>query len=163
MPAQQQLISMYPELEDAFATTNQNWNGPYWLENAIQQDELLSLGAEVALRKKATLDVQPALCFASDAAVTARPTPSSEQLSSQVIVCPTIDSIPPGRQTAKVLQCGICNSDKLFDRKYDLERHMRTHTDGAFPCTVAGCDRQGQKAFKGAEHLRNHLQKMHGQ
>ncbi|KAF2167872.1 hypothetical protein M409DRAFT_22020 [Zasmidium cellare ATCC 36951] len=154
MPAQQQHITMYPEFEDTFATTNQNWNGPYWLENAIKQDHLL---AASSCDDAAEGSRHPAQHCGND--VVARQ-PSVQ--AYRTIVCTAIDSIPPGRQAAKVLQCGICFSDKLFDRKYELERHMRTHEDGAFPCTVAGCERQGEKAFRRAEHLRNHLRKVHG-
>lgn len=30
---------LYPEFEDAFATMNRDWNGPYWLDHAVEQDQ----------------------------------------------------------------------------------------------------------------------------
>ncbi|KAF7186728.1 hypothetical protein HII31_11960 [Pseudocercospora fuligena] len=82
---------------------------------------------------------------------------------SDIMVCLTADSIPPGRQPTKRLLCGHpgCTSLKLFDRKYELERHMATHLDGAFKCPVEGCPRKDE-AFKRKEHLKNHLWKLHG-
>ena len=78
------------------------------------------------------------------------------------IVCPSIASIPPGRQAARILKCGIttCTSTKLFDRKHELERHMKTHDPGEYPCTVFVCI-YAVNGFKRKEHLRNHLRKVH--
>lgn len=45
-PLQLRPVSMYPEFEDAFATMNKDWNGPYWLENAISHDQANSLSAQ---------------------------------------------------------------------------------------------------------------------
>jgi hypothetical protein len=79
-----------------------------------------------------------------------------------VMVCPTIDSVPPGRQPTSILKCGMCNSNKLFSRKYELDRHMATHAPGQYPCLQPGCLRKGEKAFKRTEHLRGHMTKVHG-
>ena len=79
------------------------------------------------------------------------------------IPCSSIESIPPGKAGAKVLKCGIpgCTSNNLFDRKYELQRHMDTHVQGRFPCHISGCERGATHPFKRAEHLRNHMRKIH--
>ena len=81
-----------------------------------------------------------------------------------IIICPTIHSIPCGRQAAKILKCGIpgCIADKLFDRKYELERHMKGHGGRHHPCTQDGCSRTGNKAFARSDKLREHMRKLHG-
>lgn len=85
------------------------------------------------------------------------------EAASDIIICSSSDSIPPGRQPTKRLLCGHpgCESLKLFDRKYELERHMATHLEGDFKCPIEGCPRK-DKAFKRKEHLRNHLRNLHG-
>lgn len=98
--------------------------------------------------------------------------PSSTTISSAsaavpaaagIIVCPTVDSIPGGKQPAKILKCGIarCASTTLFDRKYELERHMKTHGEGAFTCPVAGCERMF-RGFPRSDKLADHKKKVHG-
>ncbi|KAK5687345.1 hypothetical protein LTS10_001483 [Elasticomyces elasticus] len=80
------------------------------------------------------------------------------------IVCPDINSIPTGRQPLKNLKCGIsgCTLKTLFDRRFELERHMRTHSAGDFPCAVHGCERN-VKPFTRPDKLGEHLKKVHGQ
>ncbi|KAK4963327.1 hypothetical protein LTR10_000955 [Elasticomyces elasticus] len=84
--------------------------------------------------------------------------------SSGFMLCYDIDSIPTGRQTSKKLKCGIagCTLTTLFDRKFELERHMRTHFVGDFPCSVHGCERN-LKPFTRPDKLGEHLKKVHGQ
>ena len=79
------------------------------------------------------------------------------------VVCPTIESIPPGRQAGNILRCGYvgCTSKQVFERKYELQRHMETHEPGKFPCPELGCCRSGRRAFTRREHLRNHISKLH--
>ncbi|KAK5746575.1 hypothetical protein LTR17_000591 [Elasticomyces elasticus] len=81
-----------------------------------------------------------------------------------LVVCHDIDSIPSGRQVSKSLKCGVagCTLTTLFDRKFELERHMRTHDAGKFPCRVHGCDRNA-KPFTRPDKLGEHLKKVHGQ
>ena len=81
-----------------------------------------------------------------------------------IINCPTIADIPPGRQTAKILKCGIagCTSTKLFDRKWELERHVKSHEGRKFPCLVAECSRRVDKAFARADKRNEHMRKVHG-
>lgn len=80
-----------------------------------------------------------------------------------IIVCSNLDAIPPGRQRARILKCGIagCTSTRLFDRKYELERHMKTHEEGDFACLVAGCERVA-RTFTRFDKLREHMRKVHG-
>lgn len=80
-----------------------------------------------------------------------------------IIICSGPDAIPPGRQRAKTLKCGMtgCKSTKLLERKYELERHMKTHEAGAFACQVVGCERI-VKAFTRLDKLREHMSKAHG-
>ena len=89
------------------------------------------------------------------------------QASSSVatpITCPSIDSIPPGRQSTKILKCGIagCTSTKLFDRKWELQRHMVGHGGRNFSFTVSGCTRRGNEAFARDDKLREHMRTVHG-
>lgn len=79
-----------------------------------------------------------------------------------VIVCYSANDVPPGRQRAKILQCGICMFDKFFDRKHELERHMAAHYPGKFPCLQVGCALNGAKAFKRADKLLKHVRAVHG-
>ncbi|KAK3631388.1 hypothetical protein LTR56_016885 [Elasticomyces elasticus] len=84
--------------------------------------------------------------------------------SSGIMLCYDIDSIPTGRQASKNLKCGIsgCTLKTLFDRKFELERHMRTHDTGNFPCPVHGCERN-TKPFTRPDKLGEHVKKVHGQ
>ena len=34
----QNTTQTYPDMGDAFATMNQDWNGPYWVQNAFDLD-----------------------------------------------------------------------------------------------------------------------------
>lgn len=81
-----------------------------------------------------------------------------------LIACPTIDSIPPGRQRSKVLKCGVasCTSDKLFDRHFEMKRHMETHMRGNFPCSVRGCNRGDGNPFNRPDKLGEHMRRIHG-
>ena len=79
-----------------------------------------------------------------------------------VIICLTIASIPPGRQSAKTLQCGICNADRLFDRHYEMKRHMETHFAGTYPCTAVNCKRGPTNPFTRADKLGEHARRVHG-
>ncbi|KAK4888632.1 hypothetical protein LTR27_012476 [Elasticomyces elasticus] len=81
---------------------------------------------------------------------------------TNVIVCHQPTDAPIGKTPTKVLQCGICMSNTLFDRRYELERHMATHVDGKHPCLQPGCPHTGARAFKRTEHLRNHRRRIHG-
>ncbi|TKA76447.1 hypothetical protein B0A55_06105 [Friedmanniomyces simplex] len=78
-----------------------------------------------------------------------------------IIVCHRISDIPPGRKAAKILQCGICMSDKLFDRRFELERHMALHWPEQHPCVQPGCAFTGARAFKRADELRKHEREAH--
>ncbi|KAK3635592.1 hypothetical protein LTR56_014632 [Elasticomyces elasticus] len=91
------------------------------------------------------------------------PAPSSTATAlNTIIVCYQASDAPQGRQPAKMLQCGTCMSPTLFDRRYELERHMSTHLDGKYPCLHPGCPYTGARAFKRTEHLRNHRRRIHG-
>lgn len=81
-----------------------------------------------------------------------------------LIICSSIDIIPPGRQSGKILKCGIpgCASTALFARKCDLQRHMQGHGRPKFPCMQSECSRRGNKAFARADKLREHMRKIHG-
>lgn len=81
-----------------------------------------------------------------------------------IVVCPSIASIPTGRQATKILKCGIvgCTSNKLFDRKWELERHMKGHEGRKFPCLMPECPRRGDKAFARADKRNEHMRKVHG-
>ncbi|KAK5738909.1 hypothetical protein LTR17_005635 [Elasticomyces elasticus] len=87
---------------------------------------------------------------------------STASAADNVIVCHRATDAPTGRQVARILQCGICMSPRLFDRRYELERHMATHLDGKHPCLHPGCPYTGARAFKRTEHLRNHRRRIHG-
>lgn len=86
---------------------------------------------------------------------------SSVVQQPSIIICPTVASIPPGRQRAKILQCGICFSVDLFDRHHEMRRHMESrHMMGQFPCNVPGCNRIA-KPFTRADKLLEHKRKVH--
>ncbi|KAK5731401.1 hypothetical protein LTR15_001341 [Elasticomyces elasticus] len=87
---------------------------------------------------------------------------STAAAPTTIVVCHRPTDIPTGRQPARILQCGICMTDTLFDRRYELERHMATHVDGNHPCLHHGCPYIGARAFKRTEHLRNHRRRIHG-
>ncbi|KAK4888630.1 hypothetical protein LTR27_012474 [Elasticomyces elasticus] len=78
------------------------------------------------------------------------------------IVCYQGSHAPRGRQATKILKCGLCMSNKLFDRRFELERHMATHFPGGYPCPLLDCRFRGAKAFKRADKLRDHLRITHG-
>ncbi|KAM3416294.1 hypothetical protein BST61_g7900 [Cercospora zeina] len=78
------------------------------------------------------------------------------------IVCKDIASIPPGRQHAALLQCGICMHPHLWSRKADLKRHMETHQPGTHFCHVNGCRRGPGNGFTRVDKLHEHLKKIHG-
>ena len=81
-----------------------------------------------------------------------------------LIVCPNVDSIPPGRQASKILKCGIagCTAAKLFDRKYELQHHMQGHAGKIYTCLEPGCPCRGDNAFARADKLGEHVRKAHG-
>ncbi|KAK5738910.1 hypothetical protein LTR17_005636 [Elasticomyces elasticus] len=81
---------------------------------------------------------------------------------TNTIVCVQADDAPSGRQPAKILRCGLCMSSKLFDRRYELERHMSTHFPGQYPCTQPGCTFVGSRAFKRSDKLVKHKREAHG-
>ena len=83
--------------------------------------------------------------------------------SSNIIVCHDAESTPSGRQRDKRLKCGItgCTSTRLFDRKYELVRHMKTHKQGAYSCPVDECPRS-VRAFTRSDKLWEHMRKAHG-
>ncbi len=89
---------------------------------------------------------------------------SSTPVPDNFIVCIDIDSIPPGRQQSKILKCGIAGytCEALFDRRFDLERHMKTHGAGGHPCPVPGCKRDARKPFNRRDKLQEHRKKVHG-
>jgi hypothetical protein len=84
--------------------------------------------------------------------------------AAPTLVCPDINSIPPGRQPAKILKCGFhgCTSTTLFDRKYELARYMMKHQASAFPCLINGCPRKGQNGFYRKDKLMEHEHDVHG-
>ncbi|KAK3623157.1 hypothetical protein LTR56_021739 [Elasticomyces elasticus] len=88
--------------------------------------------------------------------------PTIAAAADRTIICNQPSDAPPGRQPAKILQCGTCMSTTLFDRRYELERHMATHNDGNHPCLHSECPYTGARAFKRTEHLRNHRRRIHG-
>ena len=54
-------------------------------------------------------------------------------------------------------------SGKLFDRKYELQRHMETHGNGQYFCSAQACPRWGAKSFYRYDKLKDHMQKAHTQ
>ncbi|KAK0365506.1 hypothetical protein LTR91_002949 [Friedmanniomyces endolithicus] len=84
--------------------------------------------------------------------------------AAAIIVCPSIDGIPRGRQQAKILKCGFpgCISNARFDRPHELERHMALHFPGNYPGVQPGCIFTGMTAFKRADKLRKHEREAHG-
>ncbi|KAK4963711.1 hypothetical protein LTR10_001342 [Elasticomyces elasticus] len=79
-----------------------------------------------------------------------------------IIVCVQADDAPSGRQPNKILRCGLCMSSKLFDRRYELERHMSMHFPGQYPFMQPGCTFVGPRAFKRADKLVKHKREAHG-
>ncbi|KAK3680088.1 hypothetical protein LTR78_000465 [Recurvomyces mirabilis] len=77
------------------------------------------------------------------------------------VVCYNVSDIPPGRQPAKILQCGICFSGKLFNGAYEIKRHMATHSQGQFACDEPGCDCVGTSAFTRKDKLVKHMREAH--
>ncbi|KAK5681894.1 hypothetical protein LTS10_006428 [Elasticomyces elasticus] len=87
--------------------------------------------------------------------------PSSMLAASPIAVCFRPNDAPSGRKRGS-LQCGICMSNKLFDRKHELERHMSIHFPGQYPCVQPGCTFTGAQAFKRADKLVKHKREAHG-
>ncbi|KAK5167717.1 uncharacterized protein LTR77_007416 [Saxophila tyrrhenica] len=133
------------------------WNGPYWLDDALaalpSSEEAEVVGLKLDTRAET-----------SSHAFEALPTTSDSQLQDNVIVCNDVNAICPGRQPTKSLKCGVagCTTDKLFDRKYELERHMKTHEVGSFLYTATGCKRDGRKPFNRRDKLQDHQRRVHG-
>ncbi|KAK3708323.1 hypothetical protein LTR37_011588 [Vermiconidia calcicola] len=158
---------------DDLEAESRYWNGPYWLDDAVASDNhavAASEDAATAGRNHSCISTPLPDAVAStsrlldasnlpDAAYKGAP---GTQLSA--IVCTSIDSIPGGRQSSKILKCGIagCTSDKLFDRKYELQRHMEGHQGRNYPCLEPGCPRTGDKAFARADKRNEHMTKVHG-
>ncbi|KAK4888631.1 hypothetical protein LTR27_012475 [Elasticomyces elasticus] len=67
-----------------------------------------------------------------------------------IIVCYEPSDAPSGWKL-KTLQCGIFKSDKLFNRRFELARHMTTHFPGQYPCMQPGCAFTGVRALKRAD------------
>ncbi|KAK5711457.1 hypothetical protein LTR17_018393 [Elasticomyces elasticus] len=84
------------------------------------------------------------------------------QTGMNTVVCVQADDAPSGKQPAKILRCGLCMSSKLFDRRYELERHMSIHFPGQYPCMQPGCTFFGPRAFKRADKLVKHKREAHG-
>ncbi|KAK5122081.1 hypothetical protein LTR85_004327 [Meristemomyces frigidus] len=80
-----------------------------------------------------------------------------------IVVCLDINSIPSGRQRAKILRCGVvgCTSTALFGRKYELKRHMEGH-QSSYACSIPGCTRGVAKPLKRADKLAEHMRRAHG-
>ncbi|KLO19938.1 hypothetical protein SCHPADRAFT_935052 [Schizopora paradoxa] len=58
------------------------------------------------------------------------------------------------KRTPQNLKCSVCAREFLPNRKADLDRHMRIHTnEKPFKCTFEGCD----KAFKQSSALKIHV------
>ncbi|KAK4554349.1 hypothetical protein LTR86_008557 [Recurvomyces mirabilis] len=75
-----------------------------------------------------------------------------------VWVCKGVNDIPRRRQQAKSLQCGICFSNKLFKRAYEIKRHMASHFPGLFACDEPGF---GMSAFTRKDKLMRHVREAH--
>ncbi|OMP83134.1 Regulatory protein brlA [Diplodia seriata] len=77
---------------------------------------------------------------------------------------PQVDASQRQRQVAKPFQCNHpgCNS-KGFNRKYELQRHMRKHSRSqTFLCPVAGCRfQQPADAFYRHDKLVCHMKACH--
>ncbi|KAK4899387.1 hypothetical protein LTR27_003120 [Elasticomyces elasticus] len=127
------------------------FDNPDWVELAIRQDP-----RPLAAAPQGVLANSHAVCQETAAA--------RAGVTTRVIVCQDINGIPSGRQASKNLMCGIsgCTLKTLFDRKFELERHMRTHDTGNFPCHVHGCERN-TKPFTRPDKLSEHVKKVHGQ
>ncbi|CAO2648718.1 Nn.00g096670.m01.CDS01 [Neocucurbitaria sp. VM-36] len=72
---------------------------------------------------------------------------------------PTAQNVPtsPSLEGLHVCHVDGCNL-KTFNRKADLERHMRKHegkTD--YPCLAVGCKRTGSRAFTRPDKLKAHI------
>lgn len=67
-------------------------------------------------------------------------------------------------QDATPLVCTYpqCSRTKPFNRKFDLDRHMKSHGPREFGCPVHGCKRQGDKGFPRKDKLRDHVRQKHG-
>ncbi|KAK3650700.1 hypothetical protein LTR56_006105 [Elasticomyces elasticus] len=130
-------------------------NNPDWVALALEQEPELAAVTQ-QLGAMAGGLVRP---FAKKS-----PGKNTVATSLGFIVCHNLDSIPSGRQTSKKLKCGVagCTLTTLFDRKFELERHMRTHFVGDFPCAFHGCERN-VKPFTRPDKLGEHLKKVHGQ
>ncbi|KAK3635591.1 hypothetical protein LTR56_014631 [Elasticomyces elasticus] len=87
---------------------------------------------------------------------------SSQVASTSTIICYHADDAPTGRQHTKTIQCGICMSKNLFDRKHELQRHMALHFPGQYPCLQTGCAFTGARAFRRADKLVKHKREAHG-
>ncbi|KAK5735656.1 hypothetical protein LTR17_008007 [Elasticomyces elasticus] len=127
------------------------FSNPDWVELAFRQDPRPMAAAPWGVSANSLLwhDASAANRMHTDAGL---------------VVCHDIDSIPSGRQASKSLKCGVagCTLTTLFDRKFELERHMRTHDAGKFSCRVHGCDRNA-KPFTRPDKLGEHLKKVYGQ
>ncbi|GAB7358568.1 hypothetical protein MBLNU230_g2629t1 [Neophaeotheca triangularis] len=75
-----------------------------------------------------------------------------------ILICPTIASMPSGRRQTKDLKCGYpeCTSNVLFNRKYELQRHMEGHGPAVYWCPVSGCDKEN---FARPDKLKYHFEK----
>jgi hypothetical protein len=63
------------------------------------------------------------------------------------------------------LKCDFpgCHSRATFNRKYELQRHMKKHErKGTYPCLSIDCDRKGSRSFYRADKLFHHLRTRHG-
>ncbi|KAK5731400.1 hypothetical protein LTR15_001340 [Elasticomyces elasticus] len=86
---------------------------------------------------------------------------STVSAADAVVVCYQASDAPPGRKPES-LRCGLCMSSKLFDRRYELERHMATQVPGQYPCMRPGCTFIGPQAFKRPDKLVKHRREAHG-
>ncbi|KAK3623156.1 hypothetical protein LTR56_021738 [Elasticomyces elasticus] len=86
---------------------------------------------------------------------------TSRPTASPITVCFRPSDAPSGKRRES-LQCGICMSNKLFDRKHELDRHMSIHFPGQYPCTQPGCTFTGPRAFKRSDKLVIHKREAHG-
>ncbi|GIZ44694.1 hypothetical protein CKM354_000788500 [Cercospora kikuchii] len=122
----------------------------------------------VAIRNQTPTVAPPEEAAAGGFSYTAQsspPAPSPQTLISTApatIICRDIASIPPGRQSTAILQCGICMDPHLYARKANLKRHMETHLPATHFCHVTGCSRGPGNGFKRIDKLHEHLNKMHG-
>ncbi|KAK3712026.1 hypothetical protein LTR37_009338 [Vermiconidia calcicola] len=186
----EQHISKSPYDIDDLEAQPRFWNGPYWLDDALASDNLAVAASEgaatarlestikspIGVHYQAASPVQAGSPLAEaahayitpDTTNTVRLAPGPDldrfNVPNQMVTCTNVAFISSGRQAAKILKCGIagCTSDKLFDRKYELQHHMEGHGGRICPCLEPGCSRTGSKAFVRADKRNEHMRKVHG-